>query len=672
MAERSTLSLRELGRLALRTWPYLRPQLPHLVAWVVARYALELVFLFATLVAFDLLNNKILLGEKLQHDQAVLLQLDDSYVIAPDAQGVGAEKETASFDDALFEDADSAETEAEKGFDPAVTMNAEQRRVVRNRLGVIFAMATVLGFMLLPTIDYYRTWILQRVNQYLRVTMMERAEHLSLRYHSHARTGDAIYRIYQDSAMITSVIERIVLEPVVAMGHVVFSFFVIWLFSPILGGLYLAGMLPILWLVVWFTPRLQMRSRRARTTNSALTSRIQEAFAAIRIIKANRAERVMGARFDHDSRIALDAAFYLRVEFILMRALIMVIAGAMIIGTQYLMAGWTIAESPTFLAGAVALVGFSIWNLGAFQAAASRTEEFAEAGGELIRMWGVIQDMGIGLDRAFFLLDLKPDIIDVDTAVPLPAPIREIRFERVAFGYDPAQPVLKGIDLKAQTGTITAIVGGTGSGKSTLMSLLLRLYDPDAGTIRINGVPLAEIQMESLRAGVAIALQQNTLFATTVADNIAYAKADASRQEIESAAKVACADAFIREMAQGYDTELGERGGKLSTGQRQRLSIARAIVRDTPILILDEPTASLDAETEHAVLRNLADWGRERIVFLITHRLSTIRNADQIAFLEDGEIRELGDHASLMSISEGRYRRYVNAEVEIDVPEVGQ
>ena len=672
MAERSTLSLGELGRLVLRTWPYMRPQLPHLVAWVVARYALELVFLFATLVAFDLLNNKILLGEKLQHDQAVLLQLDDSYVIAPGAQDVAAEEEAAAPDDASLQDVDSAESEAEKGFDPAVTMNAEQRRVVRNRLGVIFAIATVLGFMLLPTIDYYRTWILQRVNQYLRVTMMERAEHLSLRYHSHARTGDAIYRIYQDSAMITSVIERIVLEPVVAMGHVVFSFFVIWLFSPILGGLYLAGMLPILWLVVWFTPRLQMRSRRARTTNSALTSRIQEAFAAIRIIKANRAERVMGARFDNDSRIALDAAFYLRVEFILMRALIMVIAGAMIIGTQYLMAGWTITESPTFLAGAVALVGFSIWNLGAFQAAGSRTEEFAEAGGDLIRMWGVIQDLGVGLDRAFFLLDLKPDIVDADNAVPLPAPIREIRFERVAFGYDPAQPVLKGIDLKAQTGTITAIVGGTGSGKSTLMSLLLRLYDPDAGTIRINGVPLAEIQTESLRAGVAIALQQNTLFATTVADNIAYAKADASRQAIESAATVACADAFIREMAQGYDTELGERGGKLSTGQRQRLSIARAIVRDTPILILDEPTASLDAETEHAVLRNLADWGRERIMFLITHRLSTIRNADQIAFLEDGEIRELGDHASLMSIPEGRYRRYVNAEVEIDVPEVGQ
>ena len=380
----------------------------------------------------------------------------------------------------------------------------------------------------------------------------------------------------------------------------------------------------------------------------------------------------MGSRFDEDSRVALDTAYYLRVEFILMRALVMVIAGTMIVGTQYLMAGWTICETPTFLAGAVALVGFSIWNLGAFEAVDSRIEDFVENGADLIRIWGVIQDMAIGLDRAFFLLDLKPDIVDTDTAMPLPAPIREIQFEGVAFGYDPAQPVFKGIDLKAEAGTITAVVGGTGSGKSTLMSLLLRLYDPDAGMIRVNGTPLAEIRIESLRAGVAIALQQNTLFATTVADNIAYAKADASRLAIEFAAKVACADAFIREMAQGYDAELGERGGKLSTGQRQRLSIARAIVRDTPILILDEPTASLDAETEHAVLRNLSDWGRERIVFLITHRLSTIRNADQIAFLEDGEIRELGDHASLMSIPDGRYRRYVNAEVEIDVLEPPQ
>ena len=654
----------------------MRPQLPHVVVWIVARFALELLFLFSALVGFDLFNNKILLGEKLQPAQAVLLRLDEGYVRDPIAEADAGEDSKVespgwfeSFDES---DVEESEVEVETTRDPTEFMTPEQQRVVRNRLGALFALATVLIFLLFPTIDYYRTWILQRVNQYLRITMMERAEHLSLRYHSHARTGDAIYRIYQDSAMITSVIERVLLEPLVPIGQVAFSFVVIWLFSPILGDPYLAGMLPILWLVTWFTPRLQMRSRRARTTNSALTSRIQEAFAAIRIVRANRAERIMGSRFDEDSRVALDTAYYLRVEFILMRALVMVIAGTMIVGTQYLMAGWTICETPTFLAGAVALVGFSIWNLGAFEAVDSRIEDFVENGADLIRIWGVIQDMAIGLDRAFFLLDLKPDIVDTDTAMPLPAPIREIQFEGAAFGYDPAQPVFKGIDLKAEAGTITAVVGGTGSGKSTLMSLLLRLYDPDAGMIRVNGTPLAEIRIESLRAGVAIALQQNTLFATTVADNIAYAKADASRLAIEFAAKVACADAFIREMAQGYDAELGERGGKLSTGQRQRLSIARAIVRDTPILILDEPTASLDAETEHAVLRNLSDWGRERIVFLITHRLSTIRNADQIAFLEDGEIRELGDHASLMSIPDGRYRRYVNAEVEIDVLEPPQ
>jgi ABC-type multidrug transport system fused ATPase/permease subunit len=197
----------------------------------------------------------------------------------------------------------------------------------------------------------------------------------------------------------------------------------------------------------------------------------------------------------------------------------------------------------------------------------------------------------------------------------------------------------------------------------------LRLYDPDGGAITINGTDIRDIRIDDLRAGVAIALQQNVLFATSVAENIAYATPSVSRGVIEAAARVACADGFIGEMAAGYDTELGERGGKLSAGQRQRLTIARAIVRDTPILILDEPTASLDAETEHQVLSNLAEWGRERIVFLITHRLSTIRNADQIAFLENGVIKEFGDHEALMNTPNGLYRRFVEAETVGDTAE---
>jgi ABC-type multidrug transport system fused ATPase/permease subunit len=192
--------------------------------------------------------------------------------------------------------------------------------------------------------------------------------------------------------------------------------------------------------------------------------------------------------------------------------------------------------------------------------------------------------------------------------------------------------------------------------------LLLRLYDPDSGEISINGTPVSQMKINELRGNVAIALQKNVLFAKTIAENIAYA-ADATRAQIEAAAKVACAHDFILEMPDGYDTELGERGGKLSTGQRQRLSIARAILRDTPVLILDEPTASLDAQTEHLVLQNLQAWGRERVVFLITHRLSTIRNADQIAFMKEGTVCELGSHDALMKLDAGHYRDFVETEL---------
>ncbi len=658
--EEDGLTLKALVRLFLRTWPYLKPQWPHLSLWVVARFAIEVIWVFAALVAFDLFNNKVLVGEKLQPSQASLLFLDDSY----STDFFDQEESEFSIEDLYFWQDDEEEEIAEpdeKAEPPKLTK--EQQRIVRDRLMILFCITAILIFTISPAINYYRTWILQRVNQYLRVTMVERAEHLSLRYHSHARTGDAIYRLYQDSAMITSVIERLLLEPVIAVSQVIFSFFVICLFSPTLAVMFLAGIVPILWLVAWYTPRLQIRSRRARNTNSDLTSRIQEGFAAIRVIKANRAENILRQRFDSDSSTALDAAFYLRVEYILLRIMTLFLVGLMIIAAQYLTAGWTIANDPTFLAGAVALVGFAAWNFGAFQAVQSRTEEFLLNGMDLVRIWSVIQDMSVGLDRSFFLLDLKPDVVDKSHAEPVPSPIENITFHGVSFGYDPDKPILKNIDLSADAGAITAIVGTTGSGKSTMMSLLLRLYDTDRGSITINGVDLRDLQIDSLRASVAIALQQNTLFATTIAENIAYATANVDRQAVELASKVSCADEFITETVNGYDTELGERGGKLSTGQRQRLSIARAVIRDTPILILDEPTASLDAETEHRVLANLADWVRERVVFLITHRLSTIRNADQIALLEDGAIVELGSHDTLMAIPDGSYRRFINTEI---------
>ena len=625
----ATFGLLGVVRVFVRTWPYLKPQFLHILCWLALQLTSYTAVGLAMVLVDDVLNNKIMLGHALEPAQTALLMVDSSY---------------AEVDE----------------------LSEEQRLVVRNR----FVLYVVVGYFLnmvvlqLGFLHYYYTWIIQRINQRLRVTMVEKAEHLSLRYHSHARTGDAIYRVYQDSATITAIIDTAILDPINMLWKLAFAFFILWLLNPVLGFICILATVPIVLVVAAYTPRLQRLARLAREANSNLTSRIQEAFAAIRVIKANQVEARAMRRFDADSNHALNAALRVRMEMILLWMIVLAIAGAAMYTADYLMAGWTVDEETTWLAGAITLVGFAVWNLGAFQQASGRVQEYFDWGRALINKWSLMQDMAVGLHRAYHLLDVEPEVSDPVAPVRVPTPIREVRYRDVRFAYEAGQTVLDGVDLTARAGTVTALVGATGSGKSTLMSLLLRLYDPAAGAVYLNGVDVRDMGVDDLRGHIAIALQQNVLFAATVADNIGYASRDATRADIEAAARLACADEFVRDMADGYDTELGERGGKLSTGQRQRLSIARAIVRDTPILILDEPTASLDAETEQRLLANLSDWGRDRIVFLITHRLSTIRNADQIAFLEDGRIGEIGSHDALMANPDGGYRRFVTAETE--------
>lgn len=626
-------SVKEAFKLAWRCWPYYRPQAKHLATFVLINSVLGAFALGAAFIGTDLIENKIILGEKLEPLQATMLLLDEDFV-----SSAGAENGQ---------------------------LGLEQRKVVRERVIVLAGVLAVLLLGISVCVWYYMTWIFQRVNQDLRVEMLSRVEHLSLRYHSDSKTGDAIYRIYQDSATIVNVLLYMVISPLRVVAWATFGIIVLLLFSPALGFLLVAAAVPTIMLMRFYIPKIRVAATLSREYNSDLTSRIQETLAAIRVVKASGAETRLMERFQSDSQKALDAAFDMRKYIAYLTVSVAVVGLSFVFIADYFMATWTIRGDSTFLGGSIALVGFAVWNLGAFKVATGRGEEVSAQIWELAFYWSTVQDLVAGLKRAFFLLDLEPEVVDVESPQAFPEKLKEVRIENIEFGYQPDRMILKGASLSAKTGTVTAIVGATGSGKSTLMSMLLRLYNPDAGAVLVNEVALSQMSAEDVRSNVSIALQQNVLFATSVADNIRYGRSDIDQGQVTAAAQVACADEFVRAMPDGYDTELGERGGKLSTGQRQRISIARAVLRDTPILILDEPTASLDAETERRVMANLGEWGRERVVFIITHRLSTIRNADQIAFLEDGVIKELGSHQQLLA-QNGAYAEFVAAELGTD------
>ena len=662
------MSSRRMFGLAWRTWPYMRPMLVHIVVVLAFIFSGSAAGLVGFFVGVDLMHNKVLLGEKLQPIQATVLFVGDEYVTT-DPKKLGQIRRTKGKRAGGKKTGVAPTTAAATGEGKATAtpvepeLTKDQRRTVRNRLLIWGVVGGVFGGLLGAVFGYYSMWVWQCVNQNLRVAMIERAESLSLKYHDNSRVGDAIFRVYQDSAMIVNLIQSAIIAPVMTIYGLVIGIGIVAAFDPWFAAMVVLVAVPVGWTIVKSTPRIRRRALVNRVANSRLTSRIQEAFTAVKVVKANRAEARIFKQFDEDSRDALSAAYFLRLDMVLVTLVVALLGASLVIVGEYLMVSWVIEQRETFLGALVAgIIGFVIWNYGAVEIARRRLGGLAGSARGLLGIWMRMQDLFLALERAFFLLDLEPDVTDPPNPVAFPAPIETVAWRSVRFGYEAGKDVLAGVDLAASVGTVTAIVGGTGAGKSTLMTLLLRLYDPDDGTVSINGVDLKDMAVSDLRAHVGIALQKNVLFAATVANNIAFGTPNADRAAIETAAKVACADDFILEMANGYDTELGERGGKLSSGQRQRLSIARAVVRDTPVLILDEPTASLDARTEQRVLANLAEWGRDRVIFLITHRLSTIRNADRIALIEDGRIVEYGTHDQLIADVDGRYRAFVDAE----------
>jgi len=477
----SGITLKTIGKLILRTWPYYKPQLKHLIAFLLLNLLMGGLMGGATFVGYDLLNNKVLLGKPLQPLQAVILGLDGSYLSAEETSAIPVPPKKSSA---------STKMEADEMF-----LSDEQRRAVRNRMLVWSAFIGVLLMGSFAAVGYYMVWVQQRINQHLRVSMLERAENLSLKFHDQAQTGDAIYRVYQDSATITNVLLELITRPMRMIATILFLVTVLTFFSPWLGLMILITALPVSWMFAFFTPRIQKRSRQARESNSDLTSRIQGVFSAIKVIKANRAEARVIEQFKLDSKLALDAAFFLRFETVLLSTGVVILTVSTLLVAEYLMAGWSISvpAKATYLGGVVSLVGFASWNLGAYQSATGSASEITRHSRDLVNVWAAAQDLSVGLGRAFYLLDLEPEVVEAERIVDFPAPIRQVSWQDAVFSYESGRPVLNGVNLEAKAGTITAIVGSTGTGKSTLMSLLLRLYDPDSGDIFINDTNIRDL-----------------------------------------------------------------------------------------------------------------------------------------------------------------------------------
>ena len=430
------------------------------------------------------------------------------------------------------------------GATEALTL-AERRELQWIYMAFVVAIGT-LTFPLAYGLPYYNVWILQRINQDLRLALVERWHQLSLRYHGDHRVGDSVYRIYQDSAQVTAIVGMLVSVATQATTYATTITFIAAL-DPILGlmGVTIAG-IAILW-GRWFSRRVRSRSLTARETNSDLTSRAQEVLGAMRVIKACSAENAERRRFESDSVVAFNAAYRVRSLVAGVSIIMFTLAGTILLAGEFLMAVWAAENREAFAAVLIGLVGLSFvrWNLGAFQWARDELIGGSNVVGGVLRQWTNAQDMAMGLDRVFEILDIEPDVVNAPDAVPLQDVTDEIRFDNVAFAYQADRPVLRGASFTARAGEITAIVGPTGSGKSTLMALLTRLFDPDNGRIAIDGVDLRRIEVESLRRNVAIALQENVLFAMSVRDNLGYAAPDASDDQIRQAAYVSCVDDYV-------------------------------------------------------------------------------------------------------------------------------
>lgn len=531
-----------------------------------------------------------------------------------------------------------------------------ERRSKGNLFGVLSILIAIMMVFALGIsvasfgVGYLSSYLGNVVVRRLREHVYAHMVTLDLAFFNSVATGRLISVVTQDVGAVANAIEVLFSSVIKTPIIVVFLVIAMFIVSPRLT-LFCLTVVPLMSVMIYVLGRkVRKTSVRVQRRRAQMTSMIQETFSGIRVVKAHNMEQQEAENFRSESAGIFRLGMRTQVAEEAGTSLTSLL-GFLTVGAVILAGGYTVLNTKELSGSEFALFVGLLSQLFRPLKSVSKTNARIQRG-------------LAGCDRVYQILDLKPTIVDKPGAVDIGPLQKEICFENVTFAYHPnAEPVLKNINLQVPVGKAVAFVGETGAGKSTLLGLLPRFYDPTEGRITYDGIDLRDISLKSLREQISIITQEVILFDDTVANNIAYGmRGKVSQEQIEAAARAANAHKFITEkLPQGYETEIGSRGVRLSGGERQRLAIARAILRNAPILILDEATSSLDSETEALIQEALMRVIKGRTVFVIAHRLSTVMNCDEIYVMDGGRFVEHGTHDELM-VQGGRYARYFNIQ----------
>src|SRR5438876_1248526 len=500
------------------------------------------------------------------------------------------------------------------------------------RMWVLLLCLALIGIQLLwGIINWITNYLFVKIGLQallkLRTDLYSYLQSLSLKYHDARRSSDSSFRVAYDSQSIQTIYNKGFTNIFGSTITLIGTFVIMLRLDRQLTMVSLAIVPLVVGAIYLFAHRIRRESTSIQEQESAVLVQAQEGLSSIRMVHAFGREEFEVRQFQQQARQSLQANLRLtltNVNSALVISTLMVVGTAAMyyIGTLHVLAG-------TLTLGS--LLVFSAYLLMLYQPLESLT----------YTTWAM-EGATAGAKRCFEVLDRQDDVVDSPKAIAILSARCSIEFQNVSFAYAQDRDVLHNLDLTISPNQIVALVGGTGAGKSTLLSLVPRFYDPTSGSVTLDGCDLREMTKKSLRAQIAIVLQDTLLFSTSVRENIAYGRPDATEEEIVDAARRAQADEFIRQMPNGYQSAVGERGGHLSVGQRQRLGIARAFLKNAPVLLLDEPTSALDPTTESAIMETIKELMRARTTLIATHRPATVHNVDQIIVLEHGHIVEQG------------------------------